>query len=439
MKNIRKLMTICVGLSAASVPAYGGEVAMVPVSEPDLLVPLCDGRILGDLGGIRRPDDNGIDFYLEANNFYHGVLDGDDGPRGRSDMEFSGKLDLFLNVDGQKAGLWPGFFVNIHGEYRYGDVANQGGVLSPTNSALLLPRTGEGDVFALTNVTVTQALSESFLITLGKFNTIDLVKKNFYGGRGVEGFMNTSLTAMPIAGRTVPTSTLGAVATILKDGKPYINFGVLDSVSTALKPGWDGLSSDEMTFLADITFNSNFWGLPGTHTVQGTYSTLNATSLDQNGLLNDIIGGGGLNPRTESDSWHVNYIWEQFLSQHSSDPTKGWGFFLFLGVSDGNPNAIEYSAAAGLVANGTCAARPCDRFGVGLFYNGVSDDLQDTVGDNPAPLPSVSLDDELGGEIFYDFAVTDWFRITADLQVIQPVLDDNDTAIIGGFRSRLIF
>ena len=52
---------------------------------------------------------------------------------------------------------------------------------------------------------------------------------------------------------------------------------------------------------------------------------------------------------------------------------------------------------------------------------------------------NIPIQDDWGAELFYDVAVTDWFRIGADLQVTEPVLNRNDAAVFGGFRSRIIF
>jgi porin len=407
---------------------------------PEPAPSLCGDHLLGDVWGLRKPAETGLDFRLEATNFYHGVIDGDPNVgsiEGGDDLKFAGKLDLFMNLDGHKAGLWPGFFASVHGEYRYGDNSRQAGALSPDNAALLSPGT-EGELFALSNVTLTQALSESFLVTLGKFNTIDLADRRFYGGRGTEGFLNTSLVAMPIAGRTFPVSALGAVATVLQDGAPFVNFGVMDSLSPITSPGWDHLSADEMTVFADITFRTDLDGRLGTHTLSASYSTIDAYSFDQSDLIRPP-GSGPRNAARTDDSWQISYLWEQSLTRNAAAPERGWGTFLFLALSDGNPNPFEYSIATGLVANGVGAARPCDSFGLGLFYNGVSSDLRRTLSNNRPPLPSIGLQDELGAEIFYEIAVTDWFRLAVDLQLVQPAVQRNGTAVVGGLRSRIVF
>ena len=103
--------------------------------------------------------------------------------------------------------------------------------------------------------------------------------------------------------------------------------------------------------------------------------------------------------------------------------------------------------AAGLMAALTLAARTTPvsagasplpgndrgKFGVGVFYLGYSSKLKDGV------QPAFSPRDEHDTEIFYNFAVTPWFRLTADLLVIRPSPKANDTAVVGGLRAQIIF
>ena len=49
------------------------------------------------------------------------------------------------------------------------------------------------------------------------------------------------------------------------------------------------------------------------------------------------------------------------------------------------------------------------------------------------------IGNEFGGEIYYDFAITEGFRVPADFQVINPIEEDKDTAIFAGIRTRFIF
>ena len=385
-------------------------------------------HLTGDWSGTRDTlADHGFKFDLEWTQFYYGLVDGtpDD------DLTDGGRIDAFLHFDGQKAGLWPGLFATVHGEFRYGDVTVQGGSLTPVNTALLSPR-NDGDVFAFTNVTVTQAFSESMLLTVGKFNTLDLYQKEFLGGRGVEGFMNLNLVAPPIAARTVPISTLGAIFSILDKGRPLFNIGVLDARSPTTSDGFDGLSSDEITITADYSFYTKFGGLDGTHNISATWSSIDAFSLDASDFIRPPSAPIAV-PTRKDDSWQISYLYEQYLCQYSDNPKNGWGVFALVGVSDGNPNPIEWSAAAGFSAKGIGDWRPNDRAGIGFFYTGLGGDVRGTLS------PFVPVSDEYGAEIFYDCAVTPWLRLAGDVQVINPAVSRNETAVYAGLRGRIIF
>jgi porin len=93
--------------------------------------------------------------------------------------------------------------------------------------------------------------------------------------------------------------------------------------------------------------------------------------------------------------------------------------------------------------------RPADRFGIGAFYCGYSDSLKPPQG---LP-PLLNIGDEYGLEVFYNYAVTNWFRLTADLQVIAPAiksyaaalplanpkLEQNWPVVLLGLRAQVVF
>jgi porin len=63
----------------------------------------------------------------------------------------------------------------------------------------------------------------------------------------------------------------------------------------------------------------------------------------------------------------------------------------------------------------------------------VSDPLK-----NVAPI-LLPLRDEQGVELYYNIAVTPWFQISPDLQVIIPFRDRANTAILFGLRANVDF
>ena len=89
---------------------------------------------------------HGITVNVDTYQFYQGVASG-----GIHDVgEYAGRNDYFINVDGEKAGLWKGFFITLHGETRYGDTVNPDtGAIMPVNTAELFPK-ATGTATALT-------------------------------------------------------------------------------------------------------------------------------------------------------------------------------------------------------------------------------------------------------------------------------------------------
>ena len=71
--------------------------------------------------------------------------------------------------------------------------------------------------------------------------------------------------------------------------------------------------------------------------------------------------------------------------------------------------------------------READRFGIGWYYGGASSELG----------PFFNPDDGTGVELFYNCAVTPWFQLTPNLQVINGGVPNSDTAVIVGLRANL--
>ena len=64
---------------------------------------------------------------------------------------------------------------------------------------------------------------------------------------------------------------------------------------------------------------------------------------------------------------------------------------------------------------------------------GISEDLKNLV------QPILPLRDERGLELFYKVGVTPWFQVTADMQVITPILERVETSLVVGMRARVDF
>ena len=67
--------------------------------------------------------------------------------------------------------------------------------------------------------------------------------------------------------------------------------------------------------------------------------------------------------------------------------------------------------------------RILDRWGIAYFRHSLSSDLTDGLASI-----GIEMSDEQGAEVFYNLAVTPWFLVTADLQVVSPVIANASTA-----------
>lgn len=359
-------------------------------------------------------------------HFFQGLASGD----GDQDMQSGGKGDILLTLDGQKLGLWKGFFVNMHGEFVYGeDANNQGdGSMIPVNNALAFPRLGGSDEEL--SLLLTQQFDESTLLTLGKFNMLDAAARTpLIGGGGIDTFMNLGLAA-PISGVT-PAYLLGGLLSHRTDPASF-SLLVYDPRSAQDSDVLNHPFDDGVTLSLSMAVPAQFLGNTSIHRIRGVYSTQDGIDLTD---IPQLI----LPPEAENELgsrsgyWFFSYAFQHFLFQDEADASLGWGVFGQIGVSDGNPNPFAWSGFIGIGGNSPLSSRNHDRFGIAYFRYSLSNDLVDGL------RPIIPLKDEQGIEAYYSFAVTPWLKITGDLQVIDPAFSDNDRSVFLGLRTQIKF
>ena len=388
-------------------------------------------KLTGDWFGARTAmRDSGITWDISSTNFYSGVASG-----GLKDtFQYRGRADYLLHVDGEKAGLWQGLFIDLHGESVFGDSINRfTGTLLPVSLAQSLP-SSQGSVTALSGVKVTQALSENFVLFAGKINTLDGFNQPFTGSaRGVDGFQNTALLFNPVTIRTVPYSTLGAGFAVLdKNQEAVISGAVFDTNNTPTVSGFDTFFDNGVTVFAAVNLPTKFLGLPGHQGLTGTYSSGTYFNLQPTPFIDRVEGIGLRNP-TKKGSWSAAYAFDQALYVSPCDPKRSWGVFGNLGLADDNPSPVRWAANLGVGGASPLPCRKLDTFGVGYFYTGLSDSLKQLA---PRLLP---IRDEQGVELFYNVAVTPWCHVTPDLQVVSPGRERVDTVLFCGLRAKIDF
>jgi porin len=403
-----------------------GEIAATPSLCESLMT---RPTLLGDWCGSRTHlAESGFNFSVSTTQYFQGVVDGGLNQTSR----YGGRNDILMNVDGEKAGLWKGLFITVHGESRYSEsVLQDTGSMLPANLALAFPQP-LGTNSALTGVKLSQFLSEDMLVFAGKINTFDDFHQPLTGAGGTNGFMNTALMINPVVVRTVPYSTFGAGFAMLQHMEPVFSMAVFDTNNNPTTSGFDTFFDDGVSIVSSLNLPTDWMALPGHQGVTGTYSTGTYTNLSPSVYYQPGTGVVVVSPPKEG-SWSLGYNFDQAFYVAPDDPKKRWGVFGTLGIADDNPSPVHWFASTGLAGTSPIAGRSSDTFGAGYYYTGVSGALKDLA---PVLLP---LGDEQGVELYYNVAVTPWFHITPDVQFIDPFRERVDESVLLGVRGKIEF
>ena len=103
------------------------------------------------------------------------------------------------------------------------------------------------------------------------------------------------------------------------------------------------------------------------------------------------------------------------------------------GIADDETNPIESFLSFGIGGNSPLAGRETDTFGVGWYRSGTSDEVGPILQTVLGP-----IGDGQGVELFYTIEVAPWFRLTPDLQILDPARRSVDTAYLIGLRGQII-
>jgi len=176
-------------------------------------------------------------------------------------------------------------------------------------------------------------------------------------------------------------------------------------------------------------------GLLGTHALRGAYNTGSTTDLRDIPAL--LPPGDPAEPiGTKQGSYYVSYTFTQNLVQRvpTQPMTQSWGLFGQFGFSDSNPTPVAAHGYLGFGGSSLLANRPIDRFGVAFFWLAFSDELRGPLNE----ILGAGLRTERGAELFYNYAVRPWLRLTPDVQIVRQGLPGR-TAVVGAVRAEVRF
>jgi porin len=230
----------------------------------------------------------GVTLDTNPTQFFQGVASG-----GKEQVfKYGGKLDYYLNIDGDKAGLRDGFLVSIHAETRYGeDINPDTGMLTFANFNMAFPKAGE-NATGVTKFIVSQSLSDECVVFAGKINTLDDFELNFTRHNGIDRFMNSGIVANIVNARTVPYSTYGTGSSVNSDEAPGFSFVVRDPNNHATTCDLDDLFADGVLLSGTVKIPVTPFGLPGNRNFGVNWNSRKFTLVDPSSFI--IVPGQGL-------------------------------------------------------------------------------------------------------------------------------------------------
>lgn len=397
--------------------------------------------LTGDWFGYRSClQQSGVTFAGRSTHFGFGVQGGIFNPvvpaLGPGDtFKYTGRGEYDLIFDLEKFGGLPMGRLLFRVEHWYGEYGNislNTGAFPPAVFPAAVPPVPDrpGDLF-MTNLVVTQPLSERLIVFAGKKDVLGAADQDiFAGGDGTHQFVNQAFIANPAFLLGLPYTSLtvgaampqewGTIGTFIYDPKDRTQdfFRLNDLFAEGIIVG------------GEVKVKTRFFDLPGEHHVGGMWKHVNLTDLRFNepppGQYPEPVVPGF---PTLSDSYTIYYGFDQFVVQYSEKPQKGWGVFGRASISDANPTPLRYFISTGVGGDSPLRCEAGDRFGIGWYYIGASDQF------GPLPQFLFGPQDGMGLELFYNFQVNPWLNVTPDIQFIRPDAGAiSDDAFVYGLR-----
>ena len=211
-----------------------------------------------------------------------------------------------------------------------------------------------------------------YAVSFGRFNLLDLIDEDFFGGAGTERFMNMAQIGPLTVLREIPLVTNGASFAYIKGGEPFITIAVLDPNDHTLDPGIDDLFADGVSISPGINFPVKYWGRSAKHSFSGAVTTKKFTPFDF--IRQVVIPGPPRNPvEPKRGSWSVNYVFRQYIVERGR--RDGSGLFTNVAFANKDTSPLTKFFNIGLGGNGLIKSRSRDEFGVAYAFSDLSEVL----------------------------------------------------------------
>jgi porin len=451
----RRLRAVVLGGLVAASLAAAPSLARADCDVPDTGIP--DGSFLtklgpgwASLGGLRPALAKGG---IGLSGTYYGEGFANSGGFNQGG-KYDGVLDVALDADMQKLGLWKGLCFHANGFQIHGQsiTADNIGSLMPVSSLEATPATRLFEMWFEQHM-----LEDKLAVRVGQLAADSEFILSEGGGfflNGTWGWPSITAADMPSGGPAYPLATPGVRVAVTPNDKLQLLVGVYngdpappcasDDPQVCNSNGLDFELDDPPLVMIEGAYKYNPNGLAGTIKVGGWnhFGTFEDQRFSAGGNLIAVTGPPG---RPIDNDWGLYAILDQLVWRlPGSEDLKGIGVFArFIGAPQAQ-NLVDFYFDGGFTFSGMIRSRPDDAFAIGLAYTGISDQV--TAFDIDSGLP-VARNYEAVLEICYTMQLTTGWTLQPDFQYFwQPggnVADENgrvvENAAVFGARTTISF
>ena len=413
-------------------------------------------QLTGDWGGARTDlARRGYFFDMYSTSTFQDVKSGGI----KTGSAFVQNTQLSLNLDTERAGFWPGGLFHFTVQSRYGSLPDKTftvGSYVPQYTGFVEP----GPLFANNTFPseyyLAQAFSKTFSAVIGKISDVFIPDQTLFGNSYKYYFANFNLNKNPMTTNFYNPTAWAALGVWTPSESLAIGGGVLDPNSKS--DNFATNAFDKVNLYLTAIASYKVAGLPGQFSpafnwsnkpkidLGSPFAPLAPTQVPQAvGVLFGLAPTEGLQVNYKQNSEFLIANFSQYLyvqddaaeiaaKLKSGQPLRGVGVFGRFGFAPENANPVTRDASVALFGHGLFDSRPYDSFGVGYYYNKISGDLKNTIGQLTAGTASVG--NERGMEIFYDFAITPAIRLIASYQhtwdplIAQVATKQNSASVV---------
>ena len=394
-------------------------------------------QVTGDWGGVRtKLSENGIFLDDYTTIAYQNITSG--GLETGSAVVVNNQASL--NVDTGRAGLWSGGLLHLTLQSRYGDEPADtftSGASEPHYYGLIMPGPVEDDQTQASEYYITQALSPKFGVIVGKTSNLFIPDQLAFANTYRYHFANFNFNKNAMTPNFYHPISWSVLGVYKATDHIAIGGGVLDPYSETDNFAKDAFKDVNLYATMIATFRIN--GLPGQFSpafnwsdqpqvdLEQPFETLAPAQIPQ--AIGALVGSPeteGLPFRYKDESWFAIANLSQYIYVpegtdidyllKTGQPLPGLGLFARIGYAPEDTNTVTQDANIGLFGQSLLRSRPYDSFGAAYYYNGISDDVKDSVATLSGGL--VDIKDEQGAEVFYQFALTPAVRLIGTYQHI---------------------